>query len=79
MYEIEKGIPVAKKNSALRKYPFAELEINDSFFIEADAVSSRKIMTRISIAGNSWRRYNDPIRKFIVRTVEGGVRCWRIA
>ena len=54
----------------MRKYPFPEMEVGDSFFAKASqpAVSGR--------AGNFNRKHPD--RKFTTRKVEGGTRCWRV-
>lgn len=52
------------------KYPFADLRIGSSFFVK-DAVPHR-----LSSAASHWAKTTG--RKFRVRTVDGGVRVWRM-
>ncbi len=70
-FHIEKGIPVPKMTGAGRKtkYPFDVMEVGDSFFVK-DA----KVKTLSRTCGSHGKRLS---RKFISRTVEGGVRVWR--
>lgn len=67
---IDRNIPIPKisRGSRPSKYPWAEMEIGDSF------VMNRKRPNGTVSAAN--KRYSC---KFIARTVEGGVRVWRIA
>lgn len=76
---IEHGIPVPvlqRKPSKGGKpgpeptYPFAGLDVSDSFFVP-DAT-----IRRLSAAAAYWQRKTG--WKFKCRTVDGGVRVWRI-
>lgn len=69
MYKIDKGIPIQKFNS-LTKYPWAEMEVGDSFFVPGTRV------TRLNGSKAYWERKLST--KYITRTKEGGVRVWRI-
>ena len=72
MVEIEKNIPVPKKTRRKPyKYPFPYVEIGDSFFVAGK--NQRFFGASVSKAGKTLGC------KFTVRTVEGGVRVWRIA
>lgn len=75
MFEIERGVPVPKRNQSRResKYPCAEMEIGDSFFIPAGQV---KAPAAYAVAVSANKRF--PERKFVPRTVEGGMRIWRV-
>jgi uncharacterized protein (DUF2249 family) len=68
MILIEKNIPIP---STRGKYPWGEMEVGDSIFIEGAKTSSR-----ISTLTHSYGLSNK--KKFTVRKVDGGVRVWRI-
>lgn len=65
MFEIEKGVPVTKK----AKYSFESMEVGDSFFLSVDQ------RRKFSNTASGWGKRNG--KKFIVRKVDGGFRCWR--
>ena len=69
--KIEKGIP-APPAPAQRSYPFAAMEIGDSFFVEC-ASPCRSVRVQ---ASKQSKRLG---RTFTVRATEGGVRVWRTA
>ncbi len=67
MIKIEKGIPVITRY----RYPFLEMEVGDSFFVPG--FSSKDMsgsLTRVRKLHPGW--------KFTTRTIDGGVRVWRI-
>lgn len=69
--KIEKNVPCPKN---FTKYPFDEMDVGDSFFVEAQGKT-------INAALISWKRRKKNIgsgKKFIRRTVNGGQRVWRI-
>lgn len=70
-FTIDKDTPVPKQVGAGRKmkYPFESMQVGDSFFMK-DA----KGKTISRICGSHGKRLS---RRFISRTVEGGVRVWR--
>ena len=83
-FKIEKGIPIPPKaqrggNSAGRLgiYPWKEMEVGDSFFIPAGSRGeARVIQLRVgSAAKNQWTNHG---RVITTRTMEGGVRVWRV-
>lgn len=73
LFEIEKGVPMpadqkGKKGSS--KYPLADMSIGDSFFVPNGRITTvRKAAYQRGPALN---------RRFSVRTVDGGVRVWRV-
>ena len=71
MYEIEKGIerPEIARPDRVTKYPWSMLEIGDSFFVP------NKKPGRVGAAVRA-KKFGF---KFSERTVDGGVRIWRIA
>jgi len=82
MFEVENGIEIpAPKRGRGRppKYPWAEMEIGDSFFVEAQEGRSIENQQRsLSASGRSYGVRKHVGMKFRTRTVEGGVRVWRI-
>lgn len=75
-FKIDKGveIPGRPANGRGRKaiYPWEEMEVGDSFFIEYEGDKRRQYA---SIAGHASKRYG---KKFTARTFDNGVRIWRI-
>jgi hypothetical protein len=68
-FEIEKGIEIPKeRGNKINMYPFAEMEVGDSFLTEVTHVTG-------SVA--NFHKQN-PEKKFTTRKVEGGIRVWRI-
>lgn len=67
MVKIDKNIPIPTFNN---KYPLGLLEVGDSFFIKGKNISD--ISSTISQYG---RRKGT---KFISRSVDNGVRVWRV-
>lgn len=73
-YAIEKGIPAPDMRSVrkkLAKYPFAKMKVGDSFFVPEGK------LTRISTSMAYFHNHNKP-KRVTARTIEGGVRIWRI-
>ncbi len=71
-FKIEDGhaIPASRRATVRRaKYPWADLEVGQSFFVPGAALRSMG-----STASHAGRRSG---KKFIARAVEGGVRVWR--
>ena len=72
--EIDKCYPIPKFTHGLRDgatyYPFNDMEIGDSIFVEGVAACAR--------AANAARKTAARKNKhFLVRRVDGGVRIWR--
>ena len=74
MYEIEKGMPIPEIQRPRRpiNYPWKEMQIGDSFFIPLG------VTTRNAIALSAEYQGRTTEKRFTIRTVEGGVRVWRV-
>lgn len=72
MIDIDKDIPIPQRKTRKSKYPFPYLEIGESFLMEGS--SNGFAQSRIAYIKKTGCPY-----KFTTRTVEGGVRVWRIA
>ena len=70
-YTIEKNVKIPSHVTGRMKYPWSEMEIGDSFFIEG------KHTRNITGAAQNYGSHHNI--KFTCRTVDGGVRVWRIA
>lgn len=84
MFTIEKGIPLPARHAAVN-YPFAQLEVGDSFLVPIDfdatvpekVVAAKRLMRGIASAQQAAAK--DTGLKFPTRRVEGGVRIWRLS
>jgi len=69
---IEKGVPLPATGTGRPSiYPWRKMDIGDSFFIPGT--------TTKKFAGQAGRAAIRTGRRFSTRTVDGGVRVWRIA
>jgi len=68
--KIDKNFSISIPLGWRTKYPFRDLDVGDSFFVEG--VGAELVR---SSARSCARLHN---MKFTTRTVEGGCRCWRI-
>jgi hypothetical protein len=60
-------------------YPFAEMKVGDSFFLPAtEEATPSKIINRISAASATYRLRNNNGFRVAVRSLDGGVRVWRV-
>lgn len=68
--KIDRNIPVPSRNT---RYPFAEMQVGDSFFVPA-----KKVGTLLS-ASYAFRKKSDAFdRKFCARAENYGARIWRV-
>jgi hypothetical protein len=70
-FPIEKGVPVPLAKGGSAKYPWADLEVGDSFFVPNASVAF------YSQVGKARKLYSPS--KFAARKVKGGIRVWRTA
>jgi len=76
MIAIDKEIPIPesrKSTGRKRMYPFHDLDVGDSFFVETNEPHHR-----VKSLLQSVRKSRFPDKKFTTRIVNGGVRCWRV-
>lgn len=74
-FVLETGVPIPKRTAGRHgsKYPFAVMEVGQSFLIEGDV----KAATVRSAVG-AFSKRNPDSGKFAVRGTDGGLRVWRI-
>lgn len=79
-FKIEKNVPFTGKQNGKSKYPFADMKVGDSFFVNADPTKVGKIRNTIISAANNFKRLVDNKNlKFVSTKLENGIRIWRIA
>ena len=74
-YNIEKSVPIPKGSGVGRrtKYPFSEMDVGDSIFLDGEFATIAKCKAYAAAKG-----YQDRTgRVFCGRKVAGGVRIWR--
>jgi hypothetical protein len=74
MFEIEKNIPAPNgtgKAGARPKYPFAQMDVGDSFFVPGMKSSALSNATQ-------WHASKTG-KKFTCTAEADGARCWRVA
>lgn len=77
-FAVEKGVPIPEPKHA---YPFAEMEVGDSFFVPcASKCDRQQLQTNVASRAASFRAKQCPRGReyFSTRVVEGGLRCWRV-
>lgn len=70
MIQIDKGVDMPSKS----EYPFAQMEVKDSFFVP-EQTNTRSL----SMAITMFNKKTDANKSFEAHVVEGGVRVWRTA
>lgn len=79
MHTIESGIPIpsdTRTRGPERVYPFADMQVGQSIFVEGDK-KSESVKNARSAASAYARRYES--HSFTTRYMENGLRIWRIA
>lgn len=74
--KVDKDVPLTQSVRQRAKYPFASIDVGDSFFVaRADEQTPRKLICRVSNA--VFYAQKRSAARYITRTVEKGVRVWR--
>ncbi len=79
-YTIDKNIPIPARhpNFIPESLPIPALEVNDSiFFPLAEGKTPKQHVSNVQSRAVNWKKRSG--WKFTCRSVEGGVRVWRIA
>jgi hypothetical protein len=71
-FEIQKDVPIPYPGMGKRKYPFADMEVGDSFLVEDKSTNA---MYRTA---HGFMAKHQPNWKFSVRKVNGGTQVWRV-
>lgn len=73
--KVERGVPAPTRSTARAKYPFASMEVGDSFFIKSERPTHER--GRVSAAACAYAKKHEV--KFSTKVFDTGVRTWRIA
>ena len=79
-FKVEAGIPIPPRSAKLgarkdSKYPFARMEVGDSFFIPTTGPKDPAYKRLLSSVSQAKRRFGINLQS---RVVDGGVRVWRL-
>ena len=72
VFEIDHDIPIPKPRPRPRKYPFRDMQIGDSFYVP------QTIVKNIAPAAAQVAKRMGNGAKFTCRSIDGGVRVWRV-
>jgi hypothetical protein len=73
MIKIESSIPIPKisKKGRQKLYPFEEMNVGDSFYME------NRTASQLSSGANNWAKAYNPSAKFVAKNEKKGARIWR--
>lgn len=78
--DIETGIAIPPPARPRTKYPFAAMQVGESFSIRCTAEEHDQVWMRVRAAVTSWKKAHSG--HFVVRKLEEDsvlkVRCWRV-
>ena len=76
-FEIESNIPVPAIKPGRPKYPFRQLAVSESFLVPCGDYEKPEAMNSLTSCRAHAQRKTG--WKFVMRSVTGGIRVWRIA
>ncbi len=71
MFNIDKDVPLPVPAGRTAKYPWAQMQVGDSFFIPG--------MTMKNFGGTAYTAGKKLGHKYVVRAQDDGLRVWRTA
>jgi peptidoglycan/xylan/chitin deacetylase (PgdA/CDA1 family) len=71
-FKIEKNVPITGGHNGTVKWPFVYMEVGDSVFFPGSKMQGRETQAAHALGKKHGR-------KFVCRTVDGGIRIWRAA
>lgn len=79
MIPIDKGVAVPAKTSRNATYPFADMEVGDSFYVASVKENHQRILGSVATCVRHYVTRRAPQKRFTVRQIDSGIRCWRLA
>ena len=76
-YKIDKGITMPRPPRG-HLYPWHDMEPGDSFLLPCEPAERERVGNRARNAGASFAKKRGLDWKFSIRSVEGGMRIWRV-
>jgi hypothetical protein len=77
MYKIDKGKKIPQSRASIRKFPWIDMEIGDSFDMPLEENSRQQNQSIHGSAAFHRKKYN-PTFKISVRKLEDCMRVWRV-
>lgn len=81
LFQIEKGIPIPKYKETKEtpsRYPLSKMEVGDSFKIPCLNQDRKTLQTNMETLAFRWTGRNGLSWRFVARSVDFGVRVWRV-
>ena len=78
-FKVEKGIAIPGKHGGISKYPWQQMQIDDSFFIACANDARRNVQRAAYMNGKAYVKKHRPSSKVATRLEDGGVRIWLVA
>lgn len=76
-HKIDTNIPIPSSRKDTRSYPFKELEVGQSFLVAQESDETKTQVRERTSAAMTWAKRSLG-RDFCTRTVDGGIRVWRL-
>lgn len=77
-YAIEKGLPIPDTmTQRATKYPFAKMEVGDSFFIPLTTQPKASARSSLYMSIRAFNKANNKDFEVITRIIDNGMRVWR--
>jgi hypothetical protein len=79
-FTIENNVPIPEVKRGILgepRYPFAMLEVGQSFFVPKSKQKPNPAKTLASTVSSANKRFEKHNKRFVIRPVEGGARIWR--
>lgn len=77
--DLEKGVAIPEPTrNTHTKYPFKVMEVGESFLTPFEDGVNRSLMQKRIYAAVSWANKHYAPRSYITRTVDDGMRVWRV-
>lgn len=84
MFAVRKNVPLPERastapNGTPKKYPFAAMDVGDSFVVPINDNPAKAVRQRIAASIQNHRRTAGRDRKFSVRLLDNELGVWRVA
>lgn len=74
---IDAGIPMPEPRATRVVYPYKEMEVGESFLVEPKGKETKNLLAVVCNRNNAMAKKLG--RKFRAKTMEDGIRVWRVA
>jgi hypothetical protein len=78
-FRIESYVRLPRPSGSRVKYPWAKLEVGQSFLAPCENDERPALMNSLTSCRSWQQRKTKGAKRFALRIVDGGVRVWRVA